>query len=148
MNPIRHPLAAVAALMVLASSTAAAQGSEVKECSAATLSGSYLFTASGWGAPAGTWLPKAIVEYIHLNGDGTLTVLAATVANPAGNGAVVEFPAGGSGIYSLDPSCNGTLVFTNGPSFIIVAAAKGDDFWMIQTNANNVLQGKVTRLAR
>jgi hypothetical protein len=147
MNLIRHPLLAVAASMALVCGPAAAEG-DTRECSAATLSGSYLFTGSGWSAATGTWSPKAIVEYIRLNGDGTLTVLAATVANPAGNGAVIQFPPGGTGTYVLDPECTGTLAFGSGPAFTLVASPKGDDFWMIQTNPNNVLQGNVKRLAR
>jgi len=38
------------------------------------------------------------------------------------------------------------LQFTNGPSFNIFAAPRGEEFWMIQTNPNNVLQGNVRRL--
>ena len=103
---------------------------------------------SGWSAATGVWLPKAIVEYIRFNGDGTLSVLAATVANPAGNGAVIQVPPGGTGVYTVDTGCTGTLSFTNGPSFNLVAGPKGDELWMIQTNPNNVLQGTVTRVTR
>jgi hypothetical protein len=70
------------------------------------------------------------------------------VASPAGNGAVIQFPPGGGGTYALDAACSGTLAFVNGPSFIVVASPKGDDFWMIQTNPNNVMQGNVKRLTR
>jgi hypothetical protein len=138
---------ALAAALALCWGAAAAHD-HAKECSADTLSGAYVFSASGWSAATGVWQPKAIVETIRFHGDGTLTVLAATVANPAGNGAIVQAPPGGTGTYALEPGCTGTLAFTNGPSFNIVAAPKGHELWMIQTNANNVLQGTVTRVAR
>ena len=142
-----HKHVAIAAAVFLAAGPAVADTGP-KSCSAATLSGAYVFSASGWSGVTGTWLPKAIVEYIRFNGDGTLTVLAATVANVAGNGAVVQVPPGGAGSYVLDADCSGTLAFVNGPSFDIVASPKGDEAWMIQVNANNVLQGTVRRSMR
>ena len=107
-----------------------------------------MFGATGYGMPGGVWAPKAIVEIIQFNGDGTLTVPAATVANRAGDGQVVASPPNGVGSYALDAGCTGTLVFHNGPSFNIAAAPKGDELWMIQTNPNNVLQGSAKRVAR
>jgi hypothetical protein len=147
MLTTHHKRLAIAAAFILSCGSAAAND-DAKECSAATLSGSYVFDASGWSAATGVWLPKAIVEAIRFNGDGTLSVLAATVANLLGNGLVIQVPPGGTGTYVLDAGCTGTLSFTNGPSFNLVAAPKGDEIWMIQTNAQNVLQGKATRVAR
>jgi hypothetical protein len=144
MNLTKHKRLAIAASIVLACGTAAAQS----ECSAGILYGSYVFSASGWGVPTGVWAPKAIVEYIRFNGDGTLVVAAATVANRDGSGAVVQVPAGGTGSYALDAACTGTLVFHNGPSFNFVTSPKGDELWMIQTNPGNVLQGMVKRLTK
>jgi len=118
-----------------------------KGCKHDMLRGQYVFTATGFSRAAdGSWFPKAIVEYIDMKGDGTLSVPAATVANRANDGAVVQSPPGGVGAYSLNDDCTGTLQFTNGPSFNIFAAPRGEEFWMIQTNPNNVLQGNVKRL--
>lgn len=50
-----------------------------------------------------------------------------------------------AGQYTLGADCIGTLLFHDSPSFNILAAAKGDDLWMIQTNPHNVFQGRVTR---
>jgi hypothetical protein len=136
---------ALAAALALCCGAAAAHD-DARECTARTLSGSYVFSASGWGAATGVWQPEAIVEFIRFNGDGTLSVLAATVANPAGNGAIVQAPPGGTGTHALEPGCTGTLSFTNGPSFSLVAAPKSNELRMIQTNPNNVLQGTVTRI--
>jgi hypothetical protein len=118
-----------------------------KGCKHDMLKGQYVFTATGYSRLAdGSWFPKAIVEYIEMKGDGTLGVPAATVANRVNDGQVVQSPPGGVGAYSLNDDCTGTLQFTNGPSFNIFAAPRGDEFWMIQTNPNNVLQGNVKRL--
>jgi len=138
---------AVGASIALACCAAVADD-DGKTCSAATLSGSYVFSATGWGMPLGVWAPKAIIELIRFNGDETLTVPAATVANRAGDGQVVASPPG-TGIYTLSSNCTGTLMFhPTGPSFNIVASPKGDELWMIQTNPNNVLQGSVKRISK
>ena len=118
------------------------------ECSLETLDGLYLFSATGYSLVNGAWQPKAVVEYIWFNGDGTLTVPAATVANRAGDGAITRAAPGGTGTYTLNENCKGTLQFTPGPSFDVFAKPTGAQFQMIQTNANNVLQGTVTRLSR
>lgn len=147
MISIFHKHLAIAAVIALAAGPASADA-DPQTCSSATLSGSYIFSASGWSAATGTWQPKAIVEFIRLNGDGTLSVLAGTVANLAGNGAIIQFPPGGVGSYNLNAECAGTLAFVNGPSFNIVASPNGKEAWMIQTNPNNVLQGTVLRLTK
>ena len=95
--------------------------------------------------------PKAIVEFIRFNGDGTLTVPGATRSL---NGVIAQIPPGGTGTYTVanpvpnDPACIGSLSFTGGPSFDIFVAPKGEDVWMIQNNANNVFQGTVTKVSR
>jgi hypothetical protein len=134
---------AAAALICCLSGTALAHD---KECSLATLRGDYVFSASGHSLIAGVWQPKAIVEYIHFNGDGTLTVTAATVANAGNSSVVTQSPPGGTGTYALDANCKGTLQFTPGPSFDIFAAPRGKGLWMIQTNPGNVFQGPVKKV--
>lgn len=118
-----------------------------KECSLGSLKGDYVFSASGHSLIAGVWQPKAIVEYIHFNGDGTLTVTAATVANAGNSGNVTQSPPGGTGTYVLDANCKGSLQFTPGPSFDIFVAPQGKGLWMIQTNPGNVFQGHVKRVS-
>jgi len=135
---------AVIALLCCVSGTALAHD---KECSLASLKGDYVFSASGHSLIAGVWQPKAIVEYIHFNGDGTLTVTAATVANAGNSGNVTQSPPGGTGTYVLDANCKGSLQFTPGPTFDIFAAPRGKVLWMIQTNPGNVFQGQVKRVS-
>jgi hypothetical protein len=135
---------AIAACIAMAGGAAIAD----QGCSVATLSGAYVFTASGFGAPAGSWAPKAILEMIQMNGDGTLASPGGTIANRAGDGQVVTSATLSPGTYTLTDACTGTLHFNDGPSFNIMASPKGDTFWMIQTNPNNVFQGIVTRISR
>ena len=68
MRTIHRKHLALAAVSVLACGAAAAD--EAQPCSAETLSGTYIFSASGWSAATGAWLPKAIVETIHFNALG------------------------------------------------------------------------------
>jgi hypothetical protein len=56
-------------------------------CSMRTLKGTYVFSASGFNIVAGVAQPKAIVEVIRFNGDGTLSVPAATLS---ANGAIIR----------------------------------------------------------
>ena len=71
-----------------------------KACTVQTLRGSYLFAASGFNIVAGVAQPKAIVEGIDFNGDGTLSVPAATISV---NGVIGQIPAGGVGNYTVEP---------------------------------------------
>jgi hypothetical protein len=95
--------------------------------------------------------PKAIVEVIRFDGDGTLTVPAATRSV---NGVVAQSPPGGTGIYSVadlvpaDGACAGHLTFTNGPSFDLFIRANGEKIWMIQTDSGNVFQGAARNVSR
>lgn len=118
------------------------------DCSLETFDGLYVFSASGHSLVNGVWQPKAVVEYIQFNGDGTLTVPAATTANRAGDGAILRSPPGGTGTYDLGEDCKGTLQFAPGPSFDVFASPEGAQFHMIQTNPNNVLEGTVHRVSR
>jgi hypothetical protein len=112
-------------------------------CDQQTLRGSYLFNASGFNIGADGALPKAIVEAIDFNGDGTLGVPAATVSI---NGTISR-SSGGVGTYTLDAECRGTVTFTPGPSFDIFVDRNGKQAWMIQINANSVFQGSVTKVS-
>jgi hypothetical protein len=128
---------------LLATSVAWAQ--EGPACREHKLDGLYVFTASGYTSN-GT-VPKAIVELLRFHGDGTLTVTGGTVS-VGGNIAVIQ-PGVSTGTYTLDEDCRGTLVFLpSGPAFNIFATPRGDDLWMIQSNAGNVFQGSVTRMSR
>ena len=120
-------------------------------CTVATLDGLYVFAATGYIIPAsGPVQPKAIVEFIRFNGDGTLDVPAATRSL---NGVIAQIPPGGTGSYTVadtvpaDGGCTGGLTFNGGPSFDLFIQPKGGAIWMIQTNLTNVFQGTATKVS-
>ncbi|HUS11847.1 MAG TPA: hypothetical protein VMZ30_15380 [Pyrinomonadaceae bacterium] len=117
---------------------------QAPNCSAQTLRGSYLFSAQGWNIVGGVAQPKAIVEGIDFNGDGTLVSPFATVSI---NGNIFR-SSGGVGSYAVEADCTGTLTFTAGPSFdIFVQPGDGKTVWLIQTGAPAVFEGTATRVS-
>ncbi len=125
-------------------------------CNNDILKGKYVFTASGFTRPAGSvpgtpWVPKAIIEVLQFNGDGTLSTPAVTVANPFGDlGNIVQPPSGAPGIYTINEDCSGTVQFLDASSVtfkIYVDPPRGDTIWLIQINpTNNVFQGSAKRV--
>jgi hypothetical protein len=133
---------AVVLVSLLAGQPVFAQDEPAPACSTATLTGLYIFDASGFVVNVG---PKAVVEFLNMNGDGTLT----SVATANVNGTVIAHQVHGSGSYSVNPDCTGTLAFNPaGPHFDIYIAPLGTEFHMIQTDAGQVLAGKVTQVSR
>ena len=128
------------AMMVSLSGVALADN----DCTLKTLRGSYVFSANGYNLVSGVPQPKTIVEVIDFNGDGTLSVPAATRSV---NGVIARTPPGGTGSYTVDVGCKGTIAFTGGPSFDIFISPKGEMLWMIQTNSDTVFQGPATRVS-
>jgi hypothetical protein len=125
-----------------------------EKCGVNTLRGLYVFSATGFIIPAAPApaQPKAIVEFIRFNGDGTIDGRAATRSL---NGVIGQFPdqSGPGGSYTVAPlatadrGCLGTITFAGGPHFDLFMPLDGHEIWMIQTDAGNVLQGTVTKLA-
>ena len=112
-------------------------------CNVHTLKGSYLFATHGWNIVGGVAVPKAIVEGINFNGDGTLVSPFATVSI---NGTIIH-SSNSPGTYTVNADCTGTLAFTGGPSFDIFVEPSGQQLWMIQTGpAPAVFEGTVTRV--
>jgi hypothetical protein len=115
-------------------------------CGAYTLHGLYIFATHGFNIVNGVAQPKAIVEGIDFNGDGTLSSPFATVSV---NGTILHF-SGGTGSYAVDADCTGTLTFSTGPSFDIFVQPQGKQLWMIQTGAATppaVFEGTATRVS-
>jgi hypothetical protein len=143
MNKLTTRQVILAIAMALIGVTSVARANDdAGACSVATLRGSYLFAASGYNIVGGIAQPKAIVEAIRFDGNGALTVPAATVSI---NGTIVH-PPPGTGTYTVAPDCSGTLTFASGLAFDLFLAPGGREFFMIQTNPLTVLQGKVVKL--
>ena len=130
-------LAAAIAFSVSAGVQADDNNGRGRECSEATLQGLYVFSASGFSIVAGVAQPRAIVEFIRFNGDGTLSV-------PAGT-------------YSVASNCTGSLAFgPPGPTFDLYLAPSGSEVHLIFTGGPvpglgvvpGVLQGVAERVSR
>jgi hypothetical protein len=116
--------------MALSTSGIAQAQTPPQTCSVRTLHGLYVFDAHGWNVNNGVAVPKAIVEGIDFNGDGTLTSPFATVSI---NGVILRFGVG-SGSYTVDSDCTGTIAFGGGITYdIFVDHRGGKQLWMIQT---------------
>jgi hypothetical protein len=133
----------VATALALGMSVVALADGSGNNCTLKTLRGSYVFAASGYNLIAGVPQPKAIIEAITFNGDGTLSSPASTRSV---NGTVTQNTTLVTGSYTVTGSCSGTIVFDSGPSFDTFVSPKGDTVWMIQTNPNTVFQGTATRV--
>lgn len=112
-------------------------------CTAETLRGRYVFSATGFMITAGVVQPKALIEVIDFNGDGTLIVPAATRSV----GGVITRSAPSVGSYTVTNDCAGTITF-DGPTFDVFISPHGSQFWMIQTNPNSVFEGSAIRTSR
>lgn len=122
---------------------AAAAADDAPQCSERTLHGRYVFSASGFMIVGGATVPKAIIEVIDFNGDGTLAVPSATRSL---NGVVTR-SVPSIGTYAVTDDCVGTITFA-GPTFDIFVSPRGNQFWLIQTNADNIFEGSATRTFR
>jgi hypothetical protein len=136
----------LATAIAFGASGAAVAGDE-NGCTSKTLHGRYVFTARGFTISGGVAQPKAIVEVIDFDGDSAVSVPSVTVSL---NGLILRFSPGASGTYTIDDACTGTITFadSSGTEFDLVASARGNEIWMIQTNPNTVFQGTATRTLR
>src|SRR5438128_2049048 len=123
------------AMTIAISGTARADGL----CGPDTLRGLYVFNPHGFNIVNGVAQPIAVFEGIRFHGDGTLSVPFATVSI---NGLILHFPPGGTGTYTLNQSCEGTLTFNAGPiHYDIFVRPNEKEIEMIRTDANSVLNG-------
>jgi hypothetical protein len=142
-------LAFLSAAMTLAFCQAVPAEEHSFQCRDSSLKGLYAFNASGFNIVAGVAVPKAIVELIRFNGDGTLSVPAATRSV---NGVIARSPAGGLGTYAISADCTGSITLgPPGPTFDVFLTPRGTKARLIQitdpSQAGAVLQGIVERVA-
>jgi len=143
----------ILALSCLGTGFAAAQSAA--PCGPEMLKGRYVFTATGFtrpptSTPGTAWTPKAILETLVFNGDGSLTTPGLVAANPFGDlGNILQPPAGAPGAYIVNEDCSGRIHFfdATGVMFAIYVEPRGDAILMIQTSpSNNVFQGSAKRV--
>jgi len=136
-------LVSLVTAMAVGTSATAQSAPDARACSVHMLRGSYLFATHGWNIVGGVAQPKAIMEGIDFNGDGTLVSPFATVSI---NGTILH-SSGSLGTYTVNTDCTGTLSFTGGASFDIFVEQNGKQLWMIQTGPGSpVFEGTVTRV--
>src|SRR5437868_11270703 len=124
-------LASLIATMTLgtpATARAAADGGRV--CSVGMLKGLYLWTFDGYQNFSGTFVPKAVMQGLRFNGDGT-------TFNPFGTvnigGTIIIDATGGIGTYTVAADCTGTLSITGGPTFNIYFGPGAQKVWSAET---------------
>jgi hypothetical protein len=133
------------AAVAMMSGTARADGRE-PSCGLYTLHGSYVRAMDGFNIAGGVAVPKALVEGLDFNGDGTVVSQFATASI---NGFIFR-SAGGVGSYTVAPDCTGTLTFPGVSVFDIFVQPSGNQLWMIQTGGAvpAVFEGTATRVSR
>ena len=122
-------LVSLVTAMALGTSTTARAAADA-HCGVHTLRASYLWTFDGYQNFGGNPVPKAIMQGIQFNGNGTFTVPFGTVN--IGGFAVIDI-SGGVGTYTVAADCTGTLSVTDGPSFNMYVGPGAQQLWITQT---------------
>jgi hypothetical protein len=123
-------LVCLAAAMAVGTPATAQSAPDAQVCSVGMLRGLYLWTWDGYQNFGGNPVPKAIMQGIRFNGDGT-------TSNPFGTvnigGTIVIDVSGGVGTYTVAANCTGTLSITDGPSFNMYVGPRAQQLWITQT---------------
>ncbi len=135
---IMSSLAVACALVCLAATmapgtSATARGEADRHCSAGMLRGLYLWTFDGYENFGGNFVPKAVMQGLRFNGDGT-------TYNPFGTvnigGTIIIDATGGVGTYTVAADCTGTLSITGAPTFNIYVGPGAQQVWTLETSPN------------
>ena len=124
-------LGTLVAAMALGTSANAGAAPDMQGCSVDRLSGLYVWTFDGYTRLGGNLLPKAVMQGLQFNGDGTTFNTFGTVNI---GGTIVIDATGGVGNYTVAADCTGTLSITGGPSFNMYIGPGAKQLWTIQTN--------------
>ena len=131
-------LVSLVAAMALGTSATAGAAADGQACSVHMLKGLYLWTFDGYENFGGNFVPKAIMQGLQFNGDGT-------TFNPFGTvnigGAVIIDATGGVGTYTVAADCTGTLSITDGPSFNIYVGPGAKQVWTTEIAGGDVTGG-------
>jgi hypothetical protein len=140
-------LAILVATMTLGTPATARAATDGRVCSVGMLKGLYLWTFDGYQNFGGNFVPKAVMQGLRFNGDGT-------TFNPFGTvnigGTVIIDATGGVGTYTVAADCTGTLSITGAPTFNIYVGPGAQKVWTLETSPNpaglGVSVGMATRL--
>ena len=124
-------LVCLAATMALGTSATAQSAPDARGCNVHMLRGLYLWTFDGYENFGGNFVPKAVMQGLRFNGDGT-------TFNPFGTvnigGTIIIDATGGVGTYTVAADCTGTLSITNGPTFNIYVGPGAQQVWTLETS--------------
>jgi len=127
-------LASLVAAMAVSTPSAARAEAGAQVCSVNRLQGLYLWTFDGYTRLGGNLLPKAVLQGLQFNGDGTTYNTFGTVNI---GGTLTIDATGGVGTYTVAADCTGTLSITGGPTFNIYVGPGGKVIWTTQTNVGS-----------
>ena len=118
----------LAAAIALGTSATAGPAPDVQGCSVGMLRGLYLWTFDGYANLGGNLVPKAVMQGLRFNGDGTTFNQFGTVNI---GGTIIIDATGGVGTYTVAADCTGTLSI-NGVNFNIYVGPGAQQVWTTQ----------------
>src|SRR4029450_518725 len=126
-------LVSLAAAMALGTSATAGPAPDAQVCSVGMLRGLYLWTFDGYANLGGNLVPKAIMQGLRFNGDGTTFNQFGTVNI---GGTIIIDATGGPGTYTVAADCTGTLSPAPGiaPTFNIYVGPGAQQVWTLETS--------------
>src|SRR5882724_1499961 len=138
MTSLLFACALVSLVTAMAPGTSATAQSalDARVCNVAMLRGLYLWTFDGYTDLGGGLLPKAVMQGLRFNGDGT-------TFNPFGTvnigGTFIFDVTGGPGTYSVAADCTGTLTPGPGisPTFNIYVGPGAQQVWTLEISSPN-----------
>src|SRR5712672_3205659 len=131
MTSLLFACALVSLVTAMAPGTSATAQSalDARVCRGGMLRGLYLWTFDGYTDLGGGLVPKAVMQGLRFNGDGT-------TFNPFGTvnigGTIIIDATGGVGTYTVAADCTGTLSITDGPSFNMYVGPGAQQIWTTQ----------------
>jgi len=134
MSSLAFTCALVCLVAVIAPGTSgtARAAADAHVCSVGMLRGLYLWTFDGYQNFSGNPVPKALLQGLQFNGNGTVTVPFGT----ANIGGTIVIDTGGAvGTYTVAADCTGTLLFggLGGPSLNMYIGPGAQQLWITQT---------------
>ena len=139
----------LAAAMALGTSATAGPTPDAQVCSVCSvdmLKGLYIWTFDGYADFGAGLVPKAVMQGLRFNGDGTTLNTFGTVNI---GGTIIIDATGGVGTYTVAADCTGTLSITDGPNFNIYVGPGAKQLWITQIGGSAVVGlgvGTATRL--
>ena len=137
MSSLAFACALVCLAATMAPGTSATARAEVdRHCSVGMLRGLYLWTFDGYANLGGNLVPKAVMQGLRFNGDGT-------TFNPFGTvnigGTIIFDVTGGPGTYTVAADCTGTLTPGPGisPTFNIYVGPGAQQVWTLEISSPN-----------